>query len=740
MSESILRVAVASPLHRLFDYLPPCGASSALEPGMRVQIPFGRRRVIGVLVETAQHSEIPVAKLKRAHALLDATPALPADVLAMARWAADYYHHPLGEVLIGCLPVLLRRAQVVAPPGEAIWRLTAAGRQLSLEAVTRTPQQARALRFLLDHPAGADRAQLAGAKIGPYVVRALMARGWIERGVRQASAASGNELAHATAIAADAAPTPNPAQANAVTAIHAARDRFQPFLLDGVTGSGKTEVYLQAIADCLARDKQALVVVPEIGLTPQLVARFAQRLGRAPTLLHSARSETERLRAWLAARSGEAQVIIGTRSAAWIPLARPGLFIVDEEHDASLKQQDGFRYSARDLLVWRAHRDGVPIVLGSATPSLESLHNAQQGRYRHLSLPERAGSASAPRLHVLDLRNQPLDEGLSPALLAHMRSHLGRDGQVLLFLNRRGFAPTLLCHACGWTAECRRCDAHLTLHQRHQQLRCHHCGSQQRIPPQCPDCGCTDLRPLGAGTERVERALARHFPELPHVRIDRDSTRRKGQLQSLLDDAASGRARILLGTQMLAKGHHFAGVTLVGILEADQGLFSADFRAGERLAQQIIQVAGRAGRAKRPGEVLIQTHHPDHPLLQQLVRAGYPAFAREALTERRAAGLPPFSSLALLRAEAADARAPDRFLCEARDTANPTLSRGLEFWGPVPSPMERRAGRFRAQLLLVARDRKRLHALLAEWVPCLGELKSSRKVRWSLDVDPVDLF
>lgn len=733
MPEPILRVAVPSPLYRLFDYLPPSHLDGTLAPGVRVHVPFGRGRSVGILVEIAATSDFDPAKLKRAHAVLDAAPVLPDDILAMARWAADYYHHPLGEVLSGCLPVMLRRERAPPLQGETLWRLSAAGHAADPKAYARAPQQERALRFLSAQADGATRAQLEAADIGAHVVRALLKRGWLECSVRVPD--PGDTLG--TPLA---APPLNPAQADAVAAIRAAGARFQAFLLDGVTGSGKTEVYLQAIADCIALGRQALVVVPEIGLTPQLVARFEQRLGRRPTLLHSALGEGERLNAWLAARSGTAPIVIGTRSAAWVPLARPGVFIVDEEHDASLKQQDGFRYSARDLLVWRAHRDGVPIVLGSATPSLETLHNTQQGRYTHLALPQRAGAASAPHLQLLDIRNQPLDEGLSPALLAHMRSHLARDGQVLLFLNRRGFAPTLLCHACGWVAECRRCDAHLTLHQRQQQLRCHHCGSQQPVPRQCPGCGCADLRPLGAGTERVEQALARHFPATPFVRIDRDSTRRKGRLEALLDDAASGRARILLGTQMLAKGHHFPGVTLVGILEADQGLFSADFRAGERLAQQIVQVAGRAGRAERAGEVLIQTHHPEHPLLLQLVQAGYPAFARAALDERRAAGLPPFSSLALLRAEATDAQAPDRFLCAARDAADSGLANGVEFWGPVPSSMERRAGRFRAQLLLVARDRKRLHRMLSDWVPRLGALPTARKVRWSLDVDPVDLF
>ncbi|MBZ0070814.1 MAG: primosomal protein N', partial [Gammaproteobacteria bacterium] len=533
-------------------------------------------------------------------------------------------------------------------------------------------------------------------------------------------------------------PALNPAQQAACDTIAAAQGHYACFLLEGVTGSGKTEVYLQAIAATLVAGRQALVIVPEIGLTPQLLTRFRQRLGHAPVTLHSGLNETERLAAWLAARSGAARVVIGTRSAAWVPLARPGLFIVDEEHDASLKQQDGLRYSARDLLVWRAHRDRVPVVLGSATPALESIHNARQGRYRLLELAERAGNASTPRLRLLDVRAQPLDEGLSAPLIAHMHRHLEADGQVLLFLNRRGFAPTLLCHDCGWVGACRRCDAHLTLHQRHQQLRCHHCGSQQPLPARCPQCGSADLRAVGAGTERVEQALERHFPGVPGIRIDRDSTRRKGRLEDLLSQATQGTARILLGTQMLAKGHHFPGVTLVGVLDADQGLFSADFRAGERLAQQVVQVAGRAGRAERPGEVLIQTHHPEHPLLLQLVAAGYPAFATAALAEREAAGLPPFRNLALLRAEAVDARAPDAFLSAAHDAA--ASAAGVEFWGPVPAPMERRAGRFRAQLLLVAHDRRRLHHLLTTWVPRLSELKQARKVRWSLDVDPIDLF
>jgi primosomal protein N' (replication factor Y) (superfamily II helicase) len=734
MSEPILRLAIPSPLYRLFDYLPPRGCGP-LQPGLRLQVPFGRTRTVGILIETVARSELDPARLKRAQAVLDSEPLLAADILAMAQWAAAYYQHPLGEVLAGCLPVALRSGQPAEARGTAVWRLSAAGPTADRAALTRAPRQAQALDYLGQHPDGCSREHLEAAGFGAHVLRALATRGGVETHTPLPTAPA-QQHSSPTSVP----PPLNAAQTDAVAAIAESQGRYQAFLLDGVTGSGKTEVYLQAITACLAAGRQALVVVPEIGLTPQLLDRFRQRLGFAPALLHSGLNEGERLNAWLAARAGSARVIIGTRSAAWVPLARPGLFIVDEEHDASLKQQEGFRYSARDLLVWRAHRDGVPVVLGSATPALETLHNALQGRYRHLSLPERAGAAATPRLRLLDIRNQHLDEGLSAALISHIRGHLEHAGQVLLFLNRRGFAPTLLCHACGWVGECRRCDAHLTLHQGHKLLRCHHCGGQQPIPRQCPQCGCADLRPLGAGTERVEQALARHFPDIAQVRIDRDSTRRKGRLEDLLAQATRGEARILLGTQMLAKGHHFPGVTLVGILEADQGLFSADFRAGERLAQQIIQVAGRAGRAERPGEVLIQTHHPEHPLLLQLVEAGYPAFAAAALAERQAAGLPPFRSLALLRAEAPDARAPERFLDEARAAVDPGQVDGVEFWGPVPSPMERRAGRYRAQLLLVARDRGHLQRLLADWVPRLGELKSARKARWSIDVDPIDLF
>ncbi|MCK5640042.1 MAG: primosomal protein N', partial [Gammaproteobacteria bacterium] len=508
----------------------------------------------------------------------------------------------------------------------------------------------------------------------------------------------------------------------------------------GVTGSGKTEVYLRIIEEVLASGRQALVLVPEIGLTPQLVQRFQQRFPVPIALLHSGLNDTERLNAWLMARDGSAPIVIGTRSAVFTPLCKPGVIIVDEEHDASYKQHDGFRYSARDLAVMRGHLVQVPVLLGSATPSMESLHNTRSVRYGLLELSKRAGAASQPSIRLLDIRSQPMDEGLSDNLLQVMRRHLQQNGQILLFLNRRGYAPVLMCHDCGWVGKCQRCDAHLTLYAGQRRMRCHHCASERPVFSECPECKSHELHPVGQGTERVEQALQRNFPDTEIARIDRDSTRRKGSMEAMLERIHEGKTRILVGTQMLAKGHHFPGVTLVAILDCDQGLFSVDFRASERMAQLITQVAGRAGRAEKSGEVLIQTHHPEHPLLQCLIQQGYQGFSKAILAERQAAELPPFSHMALLRAEAVAADAAMTFLCEARDLAQAIDVSDVDILGPVPAPMERRAGRFRAQLLLQATQRQDLQNLLSPWIQQLEGLKAGRKVRWSLDVDPYEMY
>lgn len=732
MTTTIVRVAVPSPLRRLFDYLPPKGSAPLPVPGMRIRVPFGRRQVVGVVCGVSDRTDVPVDKLKHADAILDSAPVLPEDLVALMQWAAAYYHHAPGEVFATALPVLLRQGHTGEVRGVRRYRLSARAGEADSSA-RRAPRQAAIMETLAEAEGGITEGQLS-ERLENWrpVMKRLLEKGWVE--MEEGPCLEATPTDHVPA------PELNAAQQKAVEGIVAALNGFQALLVDGVTGSGKTEVYLNAIDAVLKAGRQALVLVPEIGLTPQLLARFRRRYPVPVAVLHSGMSDTERLCAWQMARTGQTPLVIGTRSAIFTPLAQPGLIIVDEEHDASFKQQDGFRYSARDLAVRRAQQLAIPVVLGSATPSLESWHNAEAGRYRRLILPERAGAASHPALRLVDIRHKQLDEGISPELQRAMQHHLGRGGQTLLFLNRRGFAPVLLCHDCGWVSHCPRCDAHMTLYGNDRRLRCHHCGTEKPVPAYCPDCGSADLRPVGEGTERIEQALQQLFPEQRTVRIDRDSTRRKNAMDNLLAQVHSGEARILVGTQMLAKGHHFPDVTLVGILNVDQGLFSADFRATERMAQLITQVAGRAGRAEKPGEVLIQTHHPEHPLLRRLVEEDYRAFANEALAERQIAEWPPFGHLALLRAEGVDPAAPMTFLEEAAGRASVAGSPGVELLGPVPAPMERRAGRFRAQLMLQARQRPALHALLRAWVPLLEGLKSGRRVRWSLDVDPAETF
>ena len=534
-------------------------------------------------------------------------------------------------------------------------------------------------------------------------------------------------------------PDPTPAQRVAIDAIVAAHGRSASFLLHGVTGSGKTEVYLRVIEAVVARGEQALVLVPEIALTPQLVSRFAARFDAPLAVLHSSLTDQERLRAWRMARSGAAPVVIGTRSAVFAPLSRPGLIVVDEEHDASYKQQEGFRYSARDLALARAQRLGIPAVLGSATPSLESLERARSGKSVLLELPDRTGGASQPKLQLVDLRRHGATQGIATPTVLAIGRHLEAGGQVLVYLNRRGYAPSLFCPACGWVAPCPRCDARLTVHQREHRLHCHHCGTDRPVPEACPNCS-EPVKPVGQGTERVEETLTRLFPGVPLARIDRDAVRRRGELEAALDRVTRGEVRLLVGTQMLAKGHHFADVTLVVVLNADQGLFGTDFRASERLAQSVIQVAGRAGRAEKPGEVLVQTEYPEHPLLARLVEGGYDAYASAALDERRQARWPPYARIAVLRAEAARREVPLAFLGRARELALPLAGSQVEVLGPASAPMERRAGHYRGQLLLHAATHAPLQRLFAAWLPALEALPDARRVRWSLDVDPLELF
>jgi len=726
----IYQVAVPAPLYQLFDYLAP--DSAAAVPGTRVRVPFGRREMIGVLIGTSNKSDVARGRLKRVAAVLDTQPLLPASLIKLLQWAAHYYHHPFGEVVHAAMPVLLRAGRPAIATGERIWRITPAGAQADLDQLTRAPAQRRVLEALRRAPGLRDQDFEAISRSWRQALKTLSARNFViaEQLDCLATVSTPFETPH----------TLTDAQQRAADAISVA-DGYHCFLLHGVTGSGKTEVYLRAIQRALAQERQVLVLVPEIGLTPQLVARFRRRFAAPIAVLHSGLNEQERLCAWLMARSGDAAIVLGTRSAVFVPLANPGLIIVDEEHDASFKQHEGFRYHARDVAIMRASREGIPIVLGSATPALESLKHAREGHYTLLDLPQRTGSARMPEVRLLDMRRLKPDQGLSHPLRQAIAERLARAEQVLLFLNRRGFAPVWMCYACGWTAPCERCDARLSFHKRSGRLHCHHCSAEHALIEQCPSCHGSELHALGEGTERVEAALEKYFPDARIERIDRDSTRRKGSLEAKLERVQSGAANLLIGTQMLSKGHDFPNVTLVGVLNADHGLYNADFRSPERLFQQIMQVSGRAGRADKPGEVLIQTWHPEHPIFAALARHDFHGFADYALAERSATRYPPYSHLALLRAETAKPGLALSFLAEAHAAAlKLNRDRTLEVMDPSPAPMERRAGRFRAQLLVQSLERKRLHLFLEAWVAQLIESKLAKRVRWSLDVDPVDLY
>ncbi len=682
-----------------------------------------------------EESDLDRSRLRRVEAILDDEPLLSAEALWLIRFTSDYYHHPIGEVATAALPALLRRGKSLHPVLEFV-AITDAGAHLDIDLLAkRAPRQAELLLQMIDAGGNGIDADSLTSLLANWrrAAKPLFEKGLITRFESRAE-----EHEADAAVSPQPGPTLNTQQQEAVDSIRRSSG-FGAFLLDGVTGSGKTEVYLHLIEDALREKKQALVLVPEIGLTPQTITRFRARLGLEPAVLHSGLTDTERLSAWRRARAGDALLIVGTRSAVFTPLKNPGIIIVDEEHDHSFKQQEGLRYSARDLAIARAKHSDIPVVLGSATPSLEMLQHCRATTYTHLYLPARAGNARPPTIRVVDLTRAPSADGLSAPLADAIDQHLGDGGQALLFLNRRGFAPTLICPTCGHVAECRRCDSRMTVHAREQRLRCHHCGASRPLDDSCTECE-APVRPLGAGTERLEDALRKRFPGRVITRIDSDSTQRKGAMDLALAAATSGDADILVGTQMLSKGHHFPQLTLVGVINADQGLFGTDFRSDERMAQSIVQVAGRAGREEKPGEVLIQTAFPEHPFWHRLIETGYAGVSADALSQRAAAHWPPFSRLALIRSAAHKRADTHAFLDSARRHVEQLAADTVRVLGPVDALMARRAGRYRAQLLLQSADRRALHSVLRHLRPTLEAEPSARKVRWSIDVDPIELF
>ncbi|MBY5927844.1 primosomal protein N' [Halomonas denitrificans] len=732
----VLRIAIPSPLRRLFDYrpggpVPPDG----WQEGLRVRVEFGRRQVVGVIVACADDSDFPLDKLKPIQSCIDSTP-LPADWLWLCRFTARYYQHALGDTLAHAMPVLLRQGRPLQARTRERWMINA---NADRSRLGRAPRQAALLEMLGQHPHGLTTQVVLAQSFSRDQLGSLEAKGLIIRHEEALAAAPTDDT---KGLLASPALSLNDEQAKALNRLHQGLDRFHPCLLHGVTGSGKTEVYLQLIEAVAAKGRQTLVLIPEIGLTPQTLGRFRQRFRVPVVALHSGLTDHERLDAWEAAASGRALIIIGTRSAIFTPLARPGLIIVDEEHDGSFKQQDGLRYHARDLAVVRAKRDQIPLLLGSATPSLESLHRALTGDYAHLRLTKRATRHAPARLELVDLKGRTRRGGLIPPVIDAIKATLSAGHQVLVFINRRGFAPTLSCHACGWMADCDHCDARMTWHRQPPMLACHHCDRRRVLPDACPECGSADLRPLGSGTERTEESLAESFPDVPVHRIDRDSTRTKDALEKMLTEVRRGEPAILVGTQMLAKGHHLPHVTLVVVVNADAGLYASDFRALEHSAQLLEQVAGRAGRAAHPGRVLVQTMHPDDPNLRLLADRGYDALAQTLLDERRIAALPPYRFMALLRMEGPREEALTTLARElARELRDHIKQQALELdcLGPVPAPMERRQNRYHLQLALMSDKRSQLHPALAWLAQRLEAWPDARRVRWSIDVDPQSL-
>jgi primosomal protein N' (replication factor Y) len=716
----VARVAVPVPLHRLFDYSVPA-ALPMPSIGARVAVQFGRQKLTGICVEQNPLDAHPT--LKPLADVLDHESALPADLHELALWMADYYQHPLGEVLATMLPAEARRGRSLTIERPEVWAST--GYRTDLK---RAPRQQALLDAMANAGGRMSAADLHTAGFARALIRAVAGKGLIA-------------ITEATAnLETSAYESPldlNPEQASALqtlTSLALAPSGFAPTLLEGITGSGKTEVYLQLIQALRSQGKQVLVLVPEIALTPQTVGRFERRFGDAGEVasLHSNLTDRERLQTWLKCRSGEVGIVIGTRSAVFAPFPELGLIVVDEEHDGSFKQHDGLRYSARDVAVKRAQALGIPLLLGTATPSLESLNNARSGRYRHLHLRHRVAGASLPEFHLIDIRGQTLNDGLSDDLVRIIKRHLERGGQALVFLNRRGFAPSYLCPRCGWQAVCPHCEMRMTLHLSPRALICHHCSHRQPLPQVCPDCAQKHLIAIGVGTQRTEAGLRHLFPDIPLYRIDRDTTRSQKRMEAQFDAIREGQPAILVGTQMLAKGHHFPMVTLVAVINADSGFMSADFRAPERTAQLITQVAGRAGRAENPGEVWVQTYQPDSALLQSLINGGYPGFAERELAIREQSGLPPYRPMALLRAESSNPEAARDQLIALRQL----LVAPLEVLGPAPAPIARVADRFRFQLLVLADNRTELHRGLAH----LRGVPAAAAVRWSLDIDPYDTF
>lgn len=727
-SKAVLEVVFATPVRRRFDYILPAHISTDDIVGCRVLVSFGRKKQTGLVVAIKTESEVPPNKLKPIISRVDETAILKSAMLRLAIWASQYYHHSLGEVCFSMLPTKYRQAIAFALPKTDYWLLREPIAELKINPAAK--KQQLCIDLITQNRDGVTTQTLRDAGISSQVTRALSSKHIIY---------SEGRISDASPVMPKIAPHElTREQQQAMTEIEL--NKFQVSLINGVTGSGKTEIYIRCIKQVLDAGKQALVLVPEIGLTPQTVRRFAERLDYPVNLIHSGLNQNEQADCWSLCTLDKPRLVIATRSGLFAPLTNLGIIVVDEEHDTSYKQASGWLYSARDLAVVRANQNNIPILLGSATPALESLQQAKNGLYQEFLLTERATEQSVPGINILDIRKLPMQQGMSKPLLDLMSQRLSKGQQVMVFLNRRGYAPVLMCHDCGWLAECQRCHSQYTIHRAQNQLRCHHCDARRPMVNTCPDCQSGNVTAVGTGTERIEEYLLQKFPDHPMVRIDRDSTRAKGAMQQYLDGIQTGEYQLLIGTQMLAKGHHFPNLTLVVIVDMDGALFCSDFRAVERFGQLMTQVSGRAGRGEEPGQIVLQTRQPDHPHISTLVNGDYRQFAENLLRERQLTSWPPFSYLANLKAQAVKEQHPVSFLTAVKKSMQ-GLANDIEvvLLGPVPATQFKKAGKFRYQLLIQAQDRKNLHRLIESMLECIDREKLAKSVRWTLDVDPHEM-
>ena len=742
--DNILSIALPVPMRQTFDYLVSNSKVSTPQKliGCRVSVPFGRRNLVGIVIDIKTTTEFSFEKLKHIHSVIDDYRLIPNELMQLLTWASHYYNHPIGDVIFASLPPAIRKEK--PQTFETFYQHTQEGKGLPATALKKSPKQQQVHQYLLTHST-LLKSQLKNLAISTATIKSLIAKNLISSQKIPLPSLKINKITQIpdnignNNIFKEKPKKLHTEQTHALEQIH--DTQFKTYLLEGITGSGKTEVYLQAIGKVLSKGKQALILIPEIGLSPQTIERFKQRFNVEIAELHSNVSGMQRVKNWQSASNGTAKIIIGTRLAALCPIYNLGIIIVDEEHDLSYKQQDGFRYSARDICIYRAKTNNVPIILGSATPSLESLHNAQQGKYVPLKLTQRAGGAIKPTIHAQDIRESKLYGGVSHASIDAIKNSLNNNQQALVFINARGFAAISLCHACGWVAECKACDGNLTLHMQPYELHCHKCDHRYQVPKECPNCKSKELHNSGFGTEQTEHQLKHLFPDTNVIRIDRDSTQRKHSFAEYIEQVNSGEPCILVGTQMLAKGHHLPNLGLVVILDTDRGLFSADFRAAERMGQLITQVAGRAGRENKQGHVIIQTHNPDHPLLQNLITQGYSRYAQELLNERSVCGLPPYTYMTIFRAESPNADKAKKLLEHIKETClnNQTALPQHQLLGPIPAPIERLKNHYRFQLQLTCTYRAAMQQVIKFVIAETENHPLAKQARWSLDVDAVDL-